>query len=213
VDTVLDTVEVRVLGALLEKEITTPEYYPLTLNALTNACNQKSNRDPVVSYEDGDVLAAIDSLREKRLAMTIIPSGSRVHKYSHRISDAFNLGRRETAVFCSLMLRGAQTLGELHSRSERMHPFDDIAEVESVLERLMTFEPALAVKLPKLPGTKEPRYTHLLRGEPLIPAVEERAEAPRREDRVAALEAEVAELRLMVAELQAKLEEFRSRFD
>src|SRR6266498_2681848 len=119
----LDAAELRVLGALIEKEKTTPEYYPLTLNALVNACNQKSNRDPVVNYDDDTVSAALELLRERRLSLTIIPSGSRVNKYAHRLSESLNLGRRETAVLCTLMLRGPQTLGEIHARSERMHHF------------------------------------------------------------------------------------------
>jgi uncharacterized protein YceH (UPF0502 family) len=211
----LDPVEARALGCLLEKEITTPEYYPLTLNALTNACNQKTNRDPVVSYDEDTVMDAIRSLREKKLVLEIIPCGSRVHKYSHRLSEHFNLGRREVAVLCTLMLRGAQTLGEIHSRSERMHGFSGLDEVESVLERLIGFDPPLAVKLAKLPGTKEPRFTHLLCGEPSSAPIssEERVEAPRREDRIAALEDEINRLREIVENLQEQFAEFKKQFD
>ena len=206
-DFILEPIEVRVLASLLEKEITTPEYYPLTLNALVNACNQKSNRDPVVAYEEDEVYATLGCLRERGLSLTIVPSGSRVNKYAHRLSDVFNLGRRESAILCTLMLRGPQTLGEIHTRSERMHTFSGLAEVEAVLERLSVFEPQpLAVKLPRQPGWKEPRYTHLLSGEIDMTAPEAQPEAPRREDRLAALEAEVAELKRQFADFRRQFE-------
>ena len=131
----LDQVEVRVLGALMEKEATTPEYYPLSLNALVNACNQKTNRDPVTSYDEDTVADALASLREKRFALTIT-GGSRVNKYQQRISETLNLGRRESAVLCVLFLRGPQTLGEIKDRSERMFSFADLAETEAALDRL-----------------------------------------------------------------------------
>ncbi len=206
-DFILEPIEVRVLASLLEKEITTPEYYPLTLNALVNACNQKSNRDPVVAYEEDEVYATLGCLRERGLSLTIVPSGSRVNKYAHRLSDVFNLGRRESAILCTLMLRGPQTLGEIHTRSERMHTFSGLAEVEAVLERLSVFEPQpLAVKLPRQPGWKEPRYTHLLSGEIDMAAPEAQPEAPRREDRLTALEAEVAELKRQFADFRRQFE-------
>ena len=206
-DFILEPIEVRVLASLLEKEITTPEYYPLTLNALVNACNQKSNRDPVVAYEEDEVYATLGCLRERGLSLTIVPSGSRVNKYAHRLSDVFNLGRRESAILCTLMLRGPQTLGEIHTRSERMHTFSGLAEVEAVLDRLSAFEPQpLAVKLPRLPGWKEPRYTHLLSGEIDMAAPEAQPEAPRREDRLAALEVEVAELKRQFADFRRQFE-------
>ena len=147
-DLLLHPVEVRVLGSLLEKEITTPEYYPLSLNALVNACNQKSNRDPAVSYDDATVEHALSTLRDKGLLLAISGSGSRVQKYGHRISEKLNLGRPELAVLCELMLRGPQTLGELRTRAERMHPFDDLDQVQSVIDRL----PELMVKLVRRPG-------------------------------------------------------------
>src|SRR5215467_2756660 len=131
-----DPVEVRVLGSLIEKEITTPEYYPMSLNALVNACNQKSNRDPVVSYDDDTVDDAIDRLKPKGLMLTITGAGSRVAKHAHRLSEKLNLGRRETAILCELMVRGPQTVGELKNRAGRMHDFDDLQEVESVLDRM-----------------------------------------------------------------------------
>jgi uncharacterized protein YceH (UPF0502 family) len=202
----LDSVEARVLGALLEKEITTPEYYPLTLNALVNACNQKSNRDPVVGYDDEDVSNALESLKQKHLSAVLSAgSGSRVAKYSHRLSETLNLGRRESALVCELLLRGPQTLGELRSRAERMHRFQDIDEVEACLRTLMQRSPdPLVTELPRQPGTKEPRFAHLLSGEPEYAAPSEPAR-PVSADRLATLEAEVSDLRDRVTHLEQKL--------
>ncbi len=158
----LDGVEVRVLGALIEKEATTPEYYPLSLNALVNACNQKSNREPVVSYDEDTVSDALLSLREKKFSVTIT-GGSRVNKYAQRISETLNLGRRELAILCTLLLRGPQTLGEVKDRSDRMYHFSDLEEAERVLEKLAEWPDApLALRLPRQPGHKESRYAHLL---------------------------------------------------
>lgn len=206
----LHPVEVRVLGSLLEKEITTPEYYPLTLNALVNACNQKSNRDPAVSYDEDTVARALESLRAKGLAITTSGAGHRVAKHSHRISEALNLGRRELAVLCELMLRGAQTVGELRGRSERMHHFDETAEVESVLDRLI--ENGLAARLPRRSGEKEPRFVHLLSGAPEAAGPEPEpagAAPPKRpaydEDRVSALEQEVAQLKQELRDIKTQL--------
>src|SRR5580658_9044860 len=131
----LDEAEVRVLGALMEKEITTPEYYPLSLNALVNACNQKSNREPVVNYDDDTVEHALDTLRFKGLAVRVSGRDSRVPKHGQRFTEALNLGRREAAVICLLLLRGPQTVGELRTRSERLYPFEDLEGVESTLNR------------------------------------------------------------------------------
>src|ERR1700690_365011 len=189
----LDTAEVRVLGALIEKEATTPEHYPLSLNALVNACNQKSNRHPVVDYDEDTVSDAIDRLREKRLAVVLVGSG-RVTKYSQRVSETLNLGRRELAVLCTLLLRGGQTLGEIKDRSERMFAFADLDETARALEKLAEWpEGALVRKLARQPGQKEARYAHLLAGEP---AIEADAEAPvaAQPSRVAQLEDEVREL-------------------
>lgn len=210
-ETNLDAAEVRVLGCLVEKEITTPEYYPLTLNALVHACNQKNNRDPVVSYDERAVEEALDRLRGRGLAYELTGGGNRVPKYGHRIVEALNLGRREVAILCVLMLRGAQTVGEIRDRSERMHSFSDLDEVQAVLARLGESDPPLAVQLPKLPGTKEPRYAHLLSG-----PVDASAPPPapeRREDRLEALEAEVVRLREAVEELQRQFGEFRKQFE
>jgi uncharacterized protein len=197
----LDPTEVRVLGALLEKESTTPEYYPMTLNALVNACNQKSNRHPVVSYDEETVSNAIELLKGKRFAATIV-GGGRVAKYAQRFSETLNLGRRELALMCTLMLRGHQTLGELSGRSDRMHHFEDLSEVERTLDHLNELK--LAVRVPRLPGQKESRYAHLLSGE--VQAEEAIVEAAPSSDRLTILEEEVAELRAQVRALQEKLD-------
>jgi uncharacterized protein YceH (UPF0502 family) len=190
----LDPVEVRVLGALMEKEITTPEYYPLSLNAVVNAANQKSNRDPVANYDEDTVSDALDRLREKKLSFLVTGNG-RVNKYRQRISETLNLGRRESAVLCTLLLRGAQTLGEIRDRSERMFAFPDLAEAEGVLDKLAEWPGgALAAKLPRQAGQKEARFTHLLSGEPHFEAVAAgTAEPPL--GRVAQLEKELQQLR------------------
>src|SRR5215469_16522711 len=161
----LNEVEARVLGSLIEKEITTPDYYPLSLNALVNACNQKNNREPVMSLEENSVREALDGLQSQRLAGPARGADSRVTKYEHRIQEVFNFTRGETAVLCVLLLRGPQTPGELRGRTERMFRFEDLDAVQSSLQKLMQREPALAVMLPRQPGTKESRYAHLLSGE------------------------------------------------
>src|ERR1700678_3434768 len=209
----LDADEVRVLGSLLEKEITTPEYYPLSLNALLNACNQKSNRDPVVHFDEDAVERALYMLRDKGLALNITGAGSRVPKFGHRLSEKLNLGRRELAILCELMVRGPQTLGELRTRAERMHPFDDLAEVESVLDRMT---PELVAKLPRRAGEKEARYAHLLSGTPemAISSDEQVADffAPPRSDRMTQLEAEVAALRRELEDLKQQFAGFQKQF-
>jgi uncharacterized protein YceH (UPF0502 family) len=212
-DLALDFDEVRVLGALLEKEVTTPEYYPLSLNALLNACNQKSNRDPVVHFDEETVERVLYTLRDKGLLLNITGAGSRVPKYGHRLSEKLNLGRRELAILCELMLRGPQTLGELRTRAERMHHFDDISEVETVLDRMSE----LVTKLPRRPGEKEARYAHLLSGAPDVstPAPEQAVDstAPPRADRIAALEAEVAHLRQELEDLKQQFAGFQKQFE
>ncbi len=206
----LDSSEVRVLGSLMEKEATTPEYYPLSLNALVNACNQKSNRDPVVSYDDDTVMDALDRLREKRLSLTITGNG-RVHKYAQRISETLNLGRRESAVLCVLLLRGPQTLGEIKDRSERMHNFADLAEMEAVLDKLSGLpDGALVRKLPRQPGQKEQRYTHLLAGEPDLEAAAAEAFAPA-PNRVEKLENDLLMLRSEFDELKRRFEQLEAQ--
>lgn len=207
----LDTVEVRVLGALMEKEATTPEYYPLSLNALVNACNQKSNREPVVSYSEDDVSDAILRLRVKNLA-AVITGSSRVSKYEQRISETLNLGRRELAALCTLLLRGPQTLGEVKDRSDRMYAFADLAEAERTLEKLSQWPAgALTVKLARRPGQKEARYTHLLSGEPeAIPDAV--AEAAPRSSRWEQLEEEIRQLRAALDELRVRFDRFEADF-
>ncbi|MBV9758955.1 MAG: YceH family protein [Acidobacteriaceae bacterium] len=202
----LDPAEVRALGALLEKEATTPEYYPLSLNALVNACNQKSNRDPVVDYDEDTVYDALNRLREKKLALMVTGSG-RVNKYAQRISETLNLGRRELAVLCALLLRGPQTLGEIKDRSDRMFSFADTAEVESMLDKLAEWAAyPLVAKLARQPGQKEARYTHLLSGEPAPSAAASEAPASAAPTRVAQLEEELHRLR-------ADLDHLKKRFD
>jgi uncharacterized protein len=222
VQIVLSGAEARVLGSLIEKEITTPDYYPLSLNAVVNACNQKSNRDPVMELDESAVAQALRGLQEKGLARPADNWDSRVTKYEHSLQEAFNFDRRETAILCVLLLRGPQTPGELRGRSERMHRFDDLAEVQSALQRLMTREPALVKMLSRRPGTKEARYAHLLSGE--ISADVESAESranleelnsdhPAGPDRVGRLESEIAEVRKEVADLKQELMKFRKQFE
>ncbi len=208
-DLLLHPIEVRVLGSLLEKEITTPEYYPLSLNALVNACNQKSNREPTVNFDQETVEHALQTLRDKGLLLTITGAGSRVPKYGHRISEKLNLGRRELAILCELMVRGPQTLGELRTRADRMHSFEDLAQVESVIEHL----PELITKQPRRPGEKEARYAHLLSGAPAISENEPEVAQPMRSDRIATLEAEVAELRRDLESLKEQFAGFRKQFE
>jgi uncharacterized protein len=212
-DLTLDAEEVRILGSLLEKEITTPEYYPLSVNALLNACNQKSNRDPVVHWGEDTMDRALYTLREKGLLVSITGAGSRVPKYGHRISEKLNLGRRELAILCELMLRGPQTLGELRTRTERMHPFGDLAEVESVLDHM----PELVAKLPRRPGEKEARYAHLLSGQPAIPDAASMPDigspGPSPSIRWSALEAEVAQLRQEIDDLKQQFAGFKKQFE
>jgi uncharacterized protein YceH (UPF0502 family) len=215
-DIIITDQEVRVLGALMEKEMATPDYYPLTLNALTAACNQKSNRNPVVFYEETDVVRALDSLKEKQLARQ--SNVSRVPKYEEHFVDTMDLSRPEAAIMCLLLLRGPQTMGELRGRSERLNKFNDLSEVEDTLTTLG--EMGLVTKLPRQPGCKECRYTHLLAGEPEVDttatvSVPEAATLAVREEkeRIAALEIEVKELRRKFEDLAQAFETFRKEFE
>src|ERR1700728_5304326 len=165
---VLTEIETRVLGSLIEKDITTPDYYPLSLNALVNACNQKNNREPVMTLAESAVRDALASLQEKRLAGPASGADSRVTKFEHRLQEVFNFDRREIAVVCVLLLRGPQTPGELRGRTDRMYHFEALEDVVSTLDRLAQREPPLARILPRQPGTKEARYTHLFYGEPAM---------------------------------------------
>jgi uncharacterized protein YceH (UPF0502 family) len=226
VDTPLTDIEVRVLGALVEKELTTPEYYPLSLNALVNACNQKSNRDPVMNVDEDAARTALRGLEARGYAGPADNFDSRVTKYEHRLGEAFNFDRRETAVLCELLIRGPQTPGELRGRCGRMHEFDEIDEVLLTVQRLMKRDPALVALMPRQPGTKEARYTQLfsggVAGHPAArdAVIVEVREAPHASgvlqtvdaQRVAKLELEVATLREEVEELKAQLAEFKKQF-
>jgi len=219
----LTPTEARVLGALIEKEITTPEYYPLSLNALVNACNQKNNREPVMALDEVEVRQALHGLEDEHLAAAV-RGDSRVPKYEHHIQEVFNFTRGEIAVVCVLLLRGPQTPGELRGRTERMYRFDELSDVQTVLQKLMAREPALVKVLPRQPGTKEARYAHLLSGdvESFEPATasthassyssatsssrlssEEETEL---KERMAQLEAEVAILTRELGELRQEFE-------
>lgn len=220
-ETVLNPVEQRILGCLVEKQITTPDYYPLTLNALTNACNQKSNRDPVLHFEETDVVRGLDGLRQKGFAQLIESAGSRIPKYRHILPKVFDLTRHEVAVVCELLLRGPQTVGELKNRASRMVEFGDLDQVEATLQSLVDREQPLAVKLPRRPGHKESRFMHLLGGMPDMTEEETGHIAPEaatvairaENERIARLEAEVEQLRETMAALQQQFDDFRRQFE
>jgi uncharacterized protein YceH (UPF0502 family) len=196
-----------VLGSLVEKEITTPEYYPLSLNALANACNQKNNREPVMNLDEDQIRQALHQLEDDGLAGPARSTDSRVSKYEHRMQEVFNFTRGEIAVVCVLLLRGPQTPGELRGRSERMHRFEELSDVQSTLQRLMQREPPLVKVLPRQPGTKEARYAHLFSGEPAEVLVNTEATESAVTGRgLAQLEAEIAALREEVAELRGQVE-------
>jgi uncharacterized protein len=216
----LNDVEVRVLGSLIEKDITTPDYYPLSLNALVNACNQKNNRDPVMTLDEEAVRAALDLLQRQRLAGPAGGVDSRVTKYEHRLQEVFNFDRREIAVLCVLLLRGAQTPGELRGRAERMYQFEALEDILATIERLGQRESTLVTVLPRQPGTKESRYMHLLSsGVPEaqvgvgMPAVGPASERAPGEDRVSRLEGGVAELRREIGEMREQLAALRKQFE
>ena len=216
----LSDIEARVLGSLIEKEITTPDYYPLSLNALVNACNQKSNRDPVMNVDEDAVSRAVEALTEKNLAAGTSNRDSRVLKYEHRLQEASNLDRLETAILCVLLLRGAQTPGELRGRAERMHRFDDLNEVQRTLQRLMKREPPIVAMLPREPGTKEMRYAHLLSGDAATrtsereqPAEASTARMPRESERITLLENAVARLEKELTDTREQLGALRKRFE
>jgi uncharacterized protein YceH (UPF0502 family) len=223
--------EARVLGSLIEKDITTPDYYPLSLNALVNACNQKNNRDPVMTLDEEAVRAALATLQERRLAGPASGADSRVTKYEHRLQEVFNFDRREIAIVCVLLLRGPQTPGELRSRTDRMYHFEALDDVVSTLDRLAQRDPPLAAILPRQPGTKESRYTHLFSGIPDV-ASEANAErvasvgpgdspahpttqhsTPSATDRLTHLEEEVARLRQELSQVQQQLAAFSKQFE
>jgi hypothetical protein len=217
----LNDVEVRVLGSLIEKQLTTPEYYPLTLNALTHACNQISNRDPVVSYDERTIVSALEGLREKNLAYIFYGSESRVPKYKHVVPEVLHLKPPQVAVMCVLMLRGPQTVGEIRGRTTRLYEFKELSEVETTLEELSTHESQpLVARQPRQPGRKESRYAHLLSGPVEVEAQEAslRPEPARREvqagnERISQLEAEVETLRREIEELRQQFDDFRKQFE
>jgi uncharacterized protein YceH (UPF0502 family) len=217
-DILLSDVETRVLGSLVEKELTTPEYYPLSLNALVNACNQKSNRDPVMSLEEAEVREALRTLDKKGLAGPADNMLSRVSKYEHRLQEAYNFTRHEIAVLSELLLRGPQTPGELRSRADRMHKFDDLGIVHSTLHKLMNREPPLVKVLPRQPGTKEVRYAHLMSGDVEVPLSDSAAGvAPTSSassiERIARLEDQVEKLQSEFADLKQQFAAFRKQFE
>jgi hypothetical protein len=218
-DIFLTPVEARVLGALIEKDITTPDYYPMSLNALVNACNQKNNRDPVMTLDENTVRDALYSLQEKRLAGPARGADSRVTKYEHRSQEVFNFTRAENAVMDVLLLRGPQTPGELRGRSERLHRFEELSDVQAVLQKLMQREPPFVKMLPRQPGTKEARYAHLLSGDVegfeggAEPTAENRSANGGGNERIATLEAEVSELRREISDLKQQMESFRKQFE
>jgi hypothetical protein len=211
-ETILTTTEIRVLGCLIEKEMTTPDHYPLTLNGLTNACNQKSNRDPVLHFDETDLVKALDKLRFKGLALQASGVGSRVPKYRHTLVEKMYFEPEQLAILCELFLRGPQTLGELRTRCERMRPFADLDAVETVLIELIEMETPLVVKLPRQPGRKEQRYAQLFSGPPELPEAEDappeaaRLKVAEEDDRILRLEQELAALR-------AEFETFRTQFE
>ncbi len=215
---ILTEIETRVLGSLIEKDITTPDYYPLSLNALVNACNQKNNREPVMTLEESAVRDALATLQEKRMAGPASGADSRVTKYEHRLQEVFNFDRREIAVVCVLLLRGPQTPGELRGRTDRMYHFEALDDVVSTLDRLAHREPPLVAVLPRQPGTKESRYMHLFSGEPPVSDVgwvptPATAGGSSPVDRISTLEAEVASLRAELREVQQQLAAFRKQFE
>ncbi|HET9985888.1 MAG TPA: YceH family protein [Longimicrobiales bacterium] len=208
----LDAVAVRVLGSLIEKESTTPDNYPLTLNALVAACNQTSNRDPVMSLDEATVASALAELSRRGLAREVHRSDSRAKRYRQTMSEALSLHPAETAAMCVLMLRGAQTPGEIRTRAARLFDFADVARVELTLEALMTMSEPLVAQLPRRPGQKELRYAHLLSGEPDVDTEPAPTAGSARADRLETLEQVVEGLCAEVAELRAELEAFRREF-
>jgi len=211
---VLSLVEARVLGALIEKQITTPDYYPLTLNALVNACNQKNNRDPVTQLDETAALTATDTLREKKLVWQVFLAGNRVPKYRHVFTDVYHVPDESVPLLCELMLRGPQTPGELRTRGERMHAYPDVAGVEALLDQLATHrEGPFTVRLPREPGRRESRFAHLLCG-PVAVAATTPSAAPvepirvawnQESERLARMEQAIADLQAQIQTLEKKL--------
>jgi len=214
---VLTVAEARVLGALVEKEITTPDYYPMSMNALVNACNQRSNREPVMDLDEEAVRQALHGLEDLRLAGRARGADGRVTKYEHWLGEAFNFSRAETALVCVLLLRGPQTPGELRGRSERLHRFDEIGDVLAGLQKLMEREPSLVAVLPRQPGTKESRYAHLLSGNVESAVASENAlvrpDSGISSGQITGLEERVGQLESTVAELSREMAALRQKID
>ena len=212
--TILTDIETRVLGSLIEKQVTTPEYYPLTLNALMLACNQKNNRNPVTSYSESQVADAVETLREKNLAYVFYGSTSRVPKFKHVMPEVMHLSHPEVALMCVLMLRGAQTLGELRGNGARLHEFAGLEEVETTLNGLIAQDPPLVARLPRQPGQKEGRFAHLLNGEIDVEALAEQERvAAASPTRRSSLEQKVDDLAAEVEKLKEQFEQFRKQFE
>jgi len=209
----LNEIEARVLGSLVEKQLTTPEYYPLTLNALTAACNQKSNRDPVVSYSDETVTSAVDSLRDKNLVYLYYGSSSRVVKYKHMLPNVYDLSPPEVAAICVMLLRGPQTVGELRERTGRLFEFSNVAEVNETLDGLTNRDEPLVIKLERQPGQKEARYAHLLSGEVVQTLAAGALPSVQRSDRIGELENKVEAMQGELAALRAMFDEFKKQFE
>ncbi len=212
----LTETEARVIGALIEKHLTTPEYYPLTLNALVAACNQKTNREPVVAFDEQTVQRTVDELRERNLVYVFYGSTSRVPKYKHIFPKFYELDERETAIMCVLMLRGAQTLGELRERTGRLYEFSGLGEVSETLDALQRKENPLIVKLDRQAGQKEARFAHLLSGEVSaadFPAKTAAAASAAGSERIEKLETELETLRTEFNSFKAAFEDFKKQFD
>jgi uncharacterized protein YceH (UPF0502 family) len=205
-DHTLTDAEVRVLGALIEKEITTPDYYPLSLNALVAACNQSSNRNPVVQFDEETVVRATDMLREKKLVHLVSRGESRVNKYRHVLYEAMNMRRPDIAIMCVLMLRGPQTVGEIRTRTNRLYDFTSLEQVETTLSGLMETTPSLVARLARQTGQKEVRYAHLLSGEVQLTEPEPETVTELELDRISKLEREVEDLKRQFAEFRKQFE-------
>ena len=217
----LNDIEIRIFGCLVEKSITTPDYYPMTLNALRNACNQKSNRNPLVSFDETTVVRGLESLQEKGLTEKLYKSDSRVPKYQHHVADRLHLKASEVAVLCELMLRGPQTTGEIRGRADRMYKFKDLQEVDSILNGLMEGDDPFIIKLPRQAGRKERRYMHLFAGTPEIADADESTmtdepavlQVKLENERISSLEEQVASLHKEVEELKKSFFDLKSQFD
>jgi len=222
-DLYLNPIEARVLGALIEKEVTTPEYYPMSLNALTNACNQKSNREPVMELSESDVVIAIDTLKDKKLSWQFSSSGGRVPKYEHNLRSLFTFSKAEIAVICILLLRGSQTVGEIRTRTDRLYSFSSLEETEKTIRDLISRpDGPFVVELPRQPGRKESRFVHLFCGMPDVSSVQETSELTARpeikqsatiNERFTNLEEDVAILRNELSQLRQQFLEFKKQLE